>query len=148
MAAPTGAPAVKVAKAKERMREGGKAVARIPIYHEMSDGHDKWQREIGLTDEGIVAAAPIPWKPRRTSSVISSEKNEILTSTRYRCSHTIYEAESKRERGHEQGACYEHPFGAKQVRQTTKEHQETCLYYTESTFKFDGELKSTGYLQS
>ena len=57
-APPIGAPAAKVAKATLLIFDGGNECASIPRA------------------EGTVADAPMPWRPLRTSSVISSNKNE------------------------------------------------------------------------
>ena len=56
-APPTGAPAAKVAKAILLILDGGNEWASIPRA------------------EGMVADAPMPWRPLRISSVISSNKN-------------------------------------------------------------------------
>jgi hypothetical protein len=56
--APTGAPAENVAKAKDRIREGGKAWARMPSWSDVSQSSGK--RRCGRTDAGMLAAEPAP----------------------------------------------------------------------------------------
>jgi hypothetical protein len=56
--APTGAPAEKVAKAKDRIREGGKACARMPSWIDVSQSLDERRRD--RTDAGMLAAEPAP----------------------------------------------------------------------------------------
>ena len=63
-AAPTGAPAAKVAKAIDRMGEGGNVWARIPSWREISIPWIGLAKSI-LTAAGTEAAGPKPWKPRR-----------------------------------------------------------------------------------
>ena len=61
--APTGAPAEKVANAKDRARDGGNACARMPSYIKSNEASRFWTITFGKksrTDAGIVAAAPIP----------------------------------------------------------------------------------------
>ena len=73
-AAPVGAPAENVENAIDRMLDGGNACAKMPIcvtrsnyLYIISQGKER-------TAEGMVAAVPIPWKPRRISIVTSSVK--------------------------------------------------------------------------
>jgi hypothetical protein len=80
-AAPTGAPAAKVAKASDRDLPGGNESARIPnLINQVCQTYRLARMKEKLTEAGVVAAAPMPWNPLSMMRVKMS--NENLTPRR------------------------------------------------------------------